>query len=107
MKKHIKTIKSTTPRRVPLNRAGTTRADILPPPATEQVDHPSHYGGKHNPYEAIKVIEAWRLNFNLGSMLKYIARLGQKDDPIVELKKARFYLTREIELREGKIFTAE
>ena len=30
------------------------------------VNHPNHYGGKDNPYEAIKVIEDWSLNFNLG-----------------------------------------
>lgn len=30
---------------------------------SEAVDHPSHYGGKDNPYEAIKVIEAWELGF--------------------------------------------
>lgn len=30
------------------------------------VDHPAHYGGKDNPYEAIKVIEAWGLGFCLG-----------------------------------------
>lgn len=28
---------------------------------SEQVNHPQHYGGKDNPFEAIKVIEAWRL----------------------------------------------
>ena len=31
------------------------------------VNHPNHYGGKDNPYEAIKVIENWKLNFNLGN----------------------------------------
>jgi len=32
----------------------------------ESVNHPSHYGGKDNTYEAIKVIEAWDLDFCLG-----------------------------------------
>jgi hypothetical protein len=27
----------------------------------EAVNHPAHYGGADNPYEAIKVIEAWKL----------------------------------------------
>jgi hypothetical protein len=32
----------------------------------EQVNHPQHYGGAENPYEAIKVIDAWDLGFCLG-----------------------------------------
>ena len=42
------------------------------------VDHPSHYGGADNPYEAIKVIEAWQLGFCLGNTVKYISRAGKK-----------------------------
>lgn len=63
----------------------------------EKVDHPKHYGGGDNPYEAIKVIEAWGLGFNLGNTLKYIARKGKKDEIIQELEKAVWYLNREIE----------
>ena len=62
----------------------------------ETVNHPAHYGGADNPYEAIKVIEAWDLGFNLGNSIKYISRAGKKDDPIEDLKKARWYLDREI-----------
>lgn len=61
-----------------------------------QVDHPQHYGGADNPYEAIKVIEAWGLGFNLGNTVKYISRAGKKDDLLQDLKKARWYLDREI-----------
>ena len=25
----------------------------------ENINHPEHYGGEENPYEAIKIIEAW------------------------------------------------
>lgn len=66
---------------------------------TEQVDHPQHYGGADNPYEAIKVIEAWKLGFSLGNAVKYISRAGKKDgSPVLEdLKKARWYLDREIQ----------
>jgi hypothetical protein len=64
----------------------------------ELVDHPSHYGGD-TPYEAIKVIEAWNLNFRLGSMLKYIRRIEEKDSAILNLEKARWYLDREIAAR--------
>jgi hypothetical protein len=63
---------------------------------TNPVDHPQHYGGGDNVYEAIKVIEAWDLGFNLGNTVKYIARCGKKDDELQELKKARWYLEREI-----------
>jgi hypothetical protein len=60
------------------------------------VNHPQHYGGGDNVYEAIKVIEAWDLGFNLGNTVKYIARCGKKDDELQELKKASWYLQREI-----------
>lgn len=64
----------------------------------EQVDHPEHYGGADNPYEAIKVIEAWSLGFCLGNTGKYIARAGRKNygSRVEDLKKARWYLDREI-----------
>jgi len=63
---------------------------------SEAVNHPDHYGGKDNPYEAIKVIEAWGLNFNLGNTAKYISRAGKKDATVQDLKKALWYLQREI-----------
>jgi len=64
------------------------------------VIHPNHYGGKDNPYEAIKVIEAWEVGFNLGNTLKYISRAGKKDNIIQDLEKALFYLDREIQNRK-------
>jgi hypothetical protein len=64
------------------------------------VIHPKHYGGKDNPYEAIKVIEAWGVGFNLGNTLKYISRAGKKDNIIQDLEKALFYLDREIQNRK-------
>lgn len=65
------------------------------------VDHPAHYGGADNPYEAIKVIEAWGLGFNLGNTVKYISRAEHKNAPIEDLEKARWYLDREILQRLG------
>ena len=66
----------------------------------EMVNHPSHYNqGK---IEAIDVIEDWQLNFSLGSAVKYIARAGYKDDIIQDLKKARWYLDREIQRLEDE-----
>lgn len=60
----------------------------------EHVDHPIHYGGADDPFEAINVIEAWGLNFALGNCVKYIARAGKKPgvDAVTDLQKARFYL---------------
>ena len=72
-------------------------------PKIELVNHPKHYGGKDNPYEAIKVIEAWDLGFCLGNTVKYISRAGKKDDTIQELEKALWYLKREIKKqKDGK-----
>ena len=72
-------------------------------PNKEFVNHPQHYGGKDNPYEAIKVIEAWNLGFCLGNTIKYISRAGKKDDTIQELEKALWYLKREIKtLKNGE-----
>ena len=67
----------------------------------EMVDHPQHYGGEDNLYEAIKVIEEWNLNFNLGNTVKYISRAGKKDNSLEDLKKAAWYLEREIENLKG------
>lgn len=70
------------------------------------VDHPDHYGGKENPYEAIKVIESWDLGFCLGNAVKYISRAGKKDKSKAaeDLEKAIWYLQREIrKLHETEI----
>lgn len=63
----------------------------------ETIDHPAHYGGADNPYEAIKVIEAWGLGFCLGNAVKYICRADHKGHRVDDLKKARWYLDREIQ----------
>ena len=60
------------------------------------VDHPPHYGGANNPYEAIEIIEALDLGFHLGNVVKYIVRAGKKGDYLENLKKAEWYLDREI-----------
>lgn len=61
----------------------------------ESVNHPSHYGGDSK-YEAIKVIEAWGLGFNLGNVVKYISRAGKKGKRQEDLEKALWYLEREL-----------
>ena len=62
------------------------------------------YGGKDNPYEAIKVIDAWNLDFCLGNVVKYISRSGKKGNNSAEqdLKKALWYLEHEIESMKGE-----
>lgn len=63
---------------------------------SEKVNHPKHYNiGK---FEVIDVIEDWDLNFNLGNAIKYIARCEHKENKVEDLKKAIFYLEREIEI---------
>ena len=64
---------------------------------SESVNHPPHYGGADNPYEAIKVIEAWELGFHLGNAVKYICRAGKKGVALEDLRKAAWYLNREVE----------
>lgn len=66
----------------------------------EMVNHPDHYQfGENNVYEAIKVIEAWDLDFHLGNTVKYISRAGKKgtDKELQDLKKALWYLERRIQ----------
>ncbi len=64
-----------------------------------KINHPAHYGGKDNPYEAIKIIQAWDLDFCLGNVIKYIARAGKKESTtdIEDLKKAKWYIEKKIE----------
>lgn len=71
------------------------------------VSHPQHYGGKDNPYEAIKIIRALDLGFSRGNALKYLVRAGKKllpngtgmlrDQEIEDLEKAIWYIQEEID----------
>lgn len=65
----------------------------------DMINNPSHYGGGDNVYEAIKVIEAHNLNFNLGNACKYLLRAGKKDKnrEKEDLEKAIWYIKRHIE----------
>ena len=60
--------------------------------------NPNHYRGDRQ-FEPIAVIEDWNLNYRLGNAVKYISRNGRKpgEDRIEGLKKAIWYLEREIE----------
>ena len=71
----------------------------------DSVNHPSHYTWLKD-LCGIEVIDITRhMNFNLGQVLKYILRLGHKEDNnftyyekiLSDLHKAEYYLTREID----------
>jgi hypothetical protein len=62
----------------------------------ENISHPSHYI-EGRVYEPKDVIRDWKLNFNLGSAVKYISRAGRKDDMIEDLYKAIQFIEFEIE----------
>jgi predicted transcriptional regulator len=60
----------------------------------DAVNHPAHYttGG----IETIDFIEAKKLGYNLGNVVKYITRSGLKGNQLEDLRKAQWYLSREI-----------
>lgn len=68
----------------------------------DNISRPAHYA--FSPYEPKDVIREWDLNFNLGNVIKYVARAGRKGDKTEDLKKARQYLDFELEAmeKEGK-----
>jgi hypothetical protein len=62
----------------------------------DNVNHPSHYTA----YKGVEVIDLTeQMNFNRGNAVKYICRAGLKraDTEIEDLKKAAWYINREIE----------
>jgi hypothetical protein len=69
----------------------------------EKIDHPPYYGGADDPYEAIKVIDAWEWDecFRIGNCLKYLCRAGKKGDLLEDLRKARWYLDDKIKRLES------
>lgn len=63
-------------------------------PATDPVNHPAHY--KVGGIETIDFIEAKKLGYNLGNVVKYLTRADHKGNRKQDLEKALWYLTREI-----------
>ena len=63
-------------------------------PEDDPIHHPPHY--TFGVIEVIDAIEAWDLGFHLGNVVKYVARSGRKGSRLDDLKKARWYLDREI-----------
>ena len=69
----------------------------------DMVNHPKHYT-EGRTFEPIDVIDDWKLDFEMGSALKYISRIGRKNDAIEDLEKAIWYLNRELyKLKYGKL----
>lgn len=64
----------------------------------DMVNDPPHY--TRFAITPVDAIECWGLGFNLGNTVKYIARAEYKGAALEDLKKARWYLDREIALRE-------
>ena len=73
-------------------------AGVAPPappvPTPDMVNHPAHY--KTGGIETIDFIEAKKLNYHLVNVVKYITRADHKGDRLENLKKAQWYLEREI-----------
>ena len=63
----------------------------------ESVDHPSHY---NQGIEEIDYIESHNMGFNLGNVIKYVTRAKHKGSELEDLKKAKWYLDREIKKLE-------
>jgi hypothetical protein len=65
----------------------------------DNVNHPSHY--KVGGIETIDFIEAKSLSYNLGNVIKYLTRADHKGNKLEDLKKAQWYLNREVS-KQGK-----
>jgi len=59
------------------------------------IDHPRHYNV--GSIEAVTIIEDWKLNFSLGNVIKYVLRAPYKGETEADLRKALWYLQREID----------
>lgn len=62
---------------------------------SEAVDHPRHYNASPSGVEAIDVIE--HMSFNVGNAMKYLWRANEKGATVEDLRKAAWYVQREIE----------
>lgn len=67
-------------------------------PKEDPVNHPKHYTSHPSGVECIQITEHY--GFNIGNCIKYLWRAGLKNDMIEDLKKAQWYLNREISKRE-------
>ena len=70
----------------------------------EEINHPSRYGGD-TVYECYRVLKNWvskeeYRGFLHCNAIKYLCRLGKKDDVIQELQKSKWYIEKLIESYE-------
>lgn len=68
---------------------------------SDPINNPEHYKGRT--LEVIQVIEDFDLGYRLGNAVKYILRAGKKGAAVPDLRKAIWYLEREIENRRTAI----
>lgn len=75
---------------------GEDYINFAPEALDDPVSHPTHYTSHPSGVECLQITE--HMNFCLGNAMKYIWRAGLKNEnPIEDLKKAAFYVNREIE----------
>lgn len=88
-------------------RCGALYADLFdleqlerarPAAGPDMIEHPPHYTSHPSGVECITVTE--HMGFNLGNVVKYLWRAEEKGAPLDDLRKARWYLDREIARRE-------
>lgn len=65
---------------------------------TDGVDHPKHYTSHPSGIECIEISQ--HMNYCLGNVIKYVWRADLKNAALTDLKKAQWYLDREIRRRE-------
>lgn len=66
--------------------------------ASDAVNHPTHYNSHPSGIECITIVE--HMPFCVGNAMKYLWRAGLKGDEIEDLRKAVWYINREITRRE-------
>lgn len=69
-------------------------------PANDQINSPRHYNSHPSGVECIDVVE--HMPFNVGNAVKYLWRAGLKGDAVEDLRKAAWYVARELKLRGAK-----
>ena len=65
----------------------------------DAVNHPKHYTNHQSGIECIQITE--HMGFCLGNAIKYIWRADLKDNAIDDLRKAIWYIERELEKRNA------
>ena len=73
---------------------------MTPRDPVDMVNHPPHYGKHPSGVDCITIVE-W-FNFNVGNAIKYLWRHADKGNPLEDLKKARWYIDREIQRLEAE-----